>query len=29
MLQQSAATPGAAQGMQIDPEILAMLGNLA
>lgn len=28
MLQQSAKTPGAQQGMEIDPEILAMLGNI-
>jgi hypothetical protein len=27
-LQQSARSPGAAQGMQIDPEILAALGNI-
>lgn len=29
MLQQTAGTPGSSQGMNIDPEILAMLGNLA
>lgn len=28
MLQQSAKTPGAIQGLQIDPEILAALGNI-
>jgi hypothetical protein len=27
-LQQSARTPGAQQGMEIDPEILAALGNI-
>jgi hypothetical protein len=29
MLQQSAATPGATQGMAIDPGILEALGNFA